>query len=234
MGPFEARPPPDLDDLHAAGPADQGPSCPACRNRRLPWERAVRLGPYEGELREMIHQVKFQRWRRLGSDLGRLLAMPLRHALTDAGIDPRSAVLVPVPMSFRRRWMRGIDHTLVIARALADALPCPLVRALRRRHRPTQWSVPASARRANVRGAFVASPARVRRLAGRTLIVLDDLRTTGATLTECCRCLREAHRRGVPSGEPARPLGVWTAVLAVTPDPGRPGASPGDRGRPWI
>jgi len=44
-------------------------ACPACRGKRLPWARAVRLGEYDGLLRDAIHEVKFTRWRTLGSDL---------------------------------------------------------------------------------------------------------------------------------------------------------------------
>lgn len=230
VGPFEATPAPDLGDL-AAGHDGPGPSCPACRNRRLAWSRAVRLGSYEGELREMIHQVKFQRWRRLGADLGGMLAVPLRRALVEAGLDPAHAAVVPVPMSFRRRWVRGIDHTLVIARAAAGALACPVIACLRRQHRPTQWSVPPGQRRSNVRGAFTVRTHTLLRLAGRTMILLDDLRTTGATLTECCRAVDRAQRALAPE---ARSTALWTAVLAVTPPPNKSGTSGRTGGREHI
>lgn len=214
-GPHEATPPIDLEDLALAEGFDPtaGASCPACRNKRLAWHRAVRLGEYRGLLRELIHDLKFQRRRAAGVALGKRLGLAVRKSMEDSGIDPARAVVVPVPMSFRRRWSRGVDHARTLARQVAIELQCPLVATLRRRHRPTQWTVPASRRRANIRGAFRASPRALRRLEGRVLVVVDDIRTTGATLTECCSAILKS------SGK-RRPDSVWVAVVAVTPRDG--------------
>jgi ComF family protein len=188
--------------------------CSRCRARRLAWSRLVRLGSYTGMLREAVQEVKFTRWRRLGHDLGRMLGRSLAVALENAGVAPQDCALVPVPCSFRRRIVRGIDHTLVLARGVAAASGVPILRALARKHRPSQVTVPTSRRAANVSGSI-----RLRRgadLADRLVIVLDDVTTTGATLTAACRAAGECCKPRLDGGL-RRPRGIWVAVAAVTP-----------------
>ncbi|MCC6678065.1 MAG: ComF family protein [Phycisphaerales bacterium] len=200
--------------------------CNDCRDRRLRWARAVRLGPYAGPLRDWIQELKFERFRPAGRDLGRLLGERLMVELAAAGVEPARAVLVPIPMSRRRRLARGIDHTLVLARGIREVTGLPIARALARRHRPSQLEVPASQRRANAsrsfrvrRGAIVAGELR-----GKVVVVVDDVRTTGATLTAACRALSRALRKGDgrPGGRGVK-VDVWTAVAGVTPRPGESG-----------
>jgi competence protein ComFC len=206
---------PDSPDIYcprcasAAGPYEaDSDGCPSCRSRRLAWEGAVRLGPYAGVLRESIHDLKFNRRREPGRVLGRLLGEAVAERMSRAGLDARRATLVPVPMSFRRRLARGVDHALEITRGVAASTGAPVARALQRRHRPPQWDVPLSERGANVAGSFSVRPGGWR--LGDVVVVVDDVRTTGATLTAACRALR----KGCPEG-----AGVWVAVVAVA-EPG--------------
>jgi predicted amidophosphoribosyltransferase len=124
------------------------------------------------------------------------------------GTDRERLVLVPVPSTFRRRMARGIDHTLVLARGVREVTGGRIVRALARRHRPSQVGLPMTERKRNVSGTM-----RLRRpadLGGCTLIVIDDVRTTGATMTEACRALvRGLKEREMVAGA------VWAAVLGV-------------------
>jgi ComF family protein len=172
----------------------------------------VRLGEYGGLLRELVHELKFDRCRSVGVELGHRLGRAVREAMIAAGLDPAGAVVVPVPMSFRRRWSRGVDHARMLSRLVAKELGCPMLGVLSRRHRPAQWTVPESRRRANVRGVFRVNRGVVRRLKGRTMVVVDDVRTTGATLTECCSTILRAM------GEDS-PVGVWVAVVGVASGP---------------
>lgn len=175
--------------------------CSACRDRRLRWHRAVRLGQYEGVLREQILLLKYSRWVPSGRVLGRLLGEVLRARLEGAGFDPSRAVLIPVPMTTRRRMARGVDHTAELAKGASRVLGAETLAILGRRHGPSQASVPLSKRRSNVKGTITLRTPRLgmglqrlqRVLDGASAIVMvDDVRTTGATLTEAWRVLERS------------------------------------------
>jgi predicted amidophosphoribosyltransferase len=182
--------------------------CPACRGKHLPWERFVRLGEYDGLLRRVVCETKFTAWRRLGRDIGRLLGAQLADAMERAGVNAADAVIVPVPTTFLRRVRRGIDHTWCIARGVRDVTGVPIVPGLSRRNTTPQASLPKTRRATNVRGSMSA---RGLDLSAKTVIVLDDVRTTGATMLEACRALRRGDKA-------TRPIAVWALVAAVTPD----------------
>lgn len=213
--------------------ASEAEGCPACRDRRLRWSRFVRVGAYEGELARAVRSVKYEAWARLGRDLGRLLGERLAADLTREGIEPREAVLVPAPMDWRRRMGRGIDHAAAIAGGVSAATGSAMEGWLARAWRPTQASTPRSRRRTNVRGSMRAARGAERRVARalargvRLVVVVDDIRTTGATLTESCRTLQRLLAQADADG--ARAVRIWAAAVAVTPGTGRrtdvPGAS---------
>jgi ComF family protein len=163
--------------------------CPACR-RRPPSavEVARSAGDYDGALRAIIHAFKYDARRSLGSQLGELLR--------EAGVDVMSGAscAVPVPLHPWRRLYRGFNQ----AADLAAALPIPAVHALwRRRMTAPQTALSAGARRRNVRGAFGLSPLLRRRvletmIADQIVVLVDDVRTTGATLDACAHVLKNA------------------------------------------
>jgi predicted amidophosphoribosyltransferase len=116
-------------------------------------------------------------------------------------------VLVPIPTTPWRRLARGVDHTRAIAVGAAEVVGVPVISALAKRHRPSQLAVPQSKRAGNVRGSMRWTGVQ---LQGMHVVLLDDVRTTGATLAEACRALREVPRESGPKR-------VWAATLAVTP-----------------
>lgn len=206
VGPFEA----DND------------GCATCRNARLPWARAIRLGPYEGLLREAIHDLKFSAFRHVGAELGHEIGRRLARARERAGLGNLPMFIVPVPTSTRRRLSRRIDHTLTLARGASRTSGGKVLRALARKHRPEQWAVPPSERARNVSGAF-----RVRGIIpqSRALIVLlDDVRTSGATLRSASRALGRSWRGLARSERPT----LWVAMIASAESragPGGPGTN---------
>jgi ComF family protein len=172
----------------------EGPSHPCLRCLRKPPAFDLARAPfvYGGALREAIHRYKYGgAW-----DLGRHLAPLVAPGAPD--LDPRGFdLVVPVPLHPRRLAERGFDQAVPLARAVARESDLPLrPRALRRlRATAPQAGLVGEARRANVRGAFaVARPSEV---AGRRVLLLDDVVTTGATARACARALREAGARAV-------------------------------------
>jgi ComF family protein len=113
---------------------------------------------------------------------------------------PAADVVVPVPLHPRRLARRGFNQSALLARPVARAAHGRLSHALDRvRDTPTQGGLSAAGRRANVRGAFAV--ARPRAVAGRSVLVVDDVWTTGATARACARAL---------VGAGARTVWVWT------------------------
>jgi ComF family protein len=163
--------------------------CPACRAHSLAFDHAFRLGPYEGLLRELILKMKHHSGEVLAELVGELWADQLVPRLRGTPVD----AVMPVPLHWWRRLRRGYNQSATLARVLARRLRVPLrSRWLRRqRNTPRQTYQPSpQARRDNVRGAFrLAAPVSVK---GNTLLLVDDVMTTGSTASEAARPLRAA------------------------------------------
>ena len=167
--------------------SEPGPLCGPCRRRAPGFDYARSAARYEDVMREALHAFKFRGRRALAAPLGELLVEAMEGRLP-AGVP---ALLVPVPLHPRRERERGFNQASLLARRVGRAwrVPVPddvLVRAVAT---PSQTELDAPARRANVRDAF-----RLRRpelVVGRHVLLVDDILTTGATLSECARCLRE-------------------------------------------
>ncbi len=167
-------------------PCDDG--CTGCRKRGLAFERAACLGPYEGALRAAVLRLKRRSGEGLAELLGELWADHAGERLRGLGAE----AAVPVPLHRWRRWARGYNQSAAVAQGLASRLrlawaPGCLVRI---RHTPRQTAQSAAARRENVRGAFRARPGPA--LAGRAVLLIDDVMTTGSTADEAARALRAA------------------------------------------
>jgi ComF family protein len=167
--------------------------CARCRRSPGVIERGAIAGEYEGALRHIIHAFKYDGRRSLGVRLGRMMRDSSGDLLRDAH------GLVPVPMHPVRRLHRGFNHASDLARAVGG----PVIHALwRTRATVPQAGLNASTRRTNVRGAFRLSPllrraTRAGIIEDRVLVLVDDVRTTGATLDACARALKRAGAREV-------------------------------------
>lgn len=180
-------------------PGDEG-ACLACLERTPAWSAAASCGPYDGVLRELILLFK-----RAGRDE---LASPLADELAATWQRtgwPRPAMVVEVPLWWGRRLRRGFNQAQLLARELALRLDSTHHSALRRRRGASQTG---RGRRERLRLSGRAVTARCR--VPSSVLLVDDVLTTGATATVCCRALRQGG---------ARQIHVLT--LARTEKPGR-------------
>jgi ComF family protein len=159
-------------------------SCAACAADAVPFDYARSAAVYHGPLREAIHAFKFRGKRALARPLADLMIEECRDVLV-----ADAAVLVPVPLTRERRASRGFNQAALLAERVARKLGLAVKPRWLRRVRSTaaQSDLSAAERQTNVRGAFAASPA----VAGRHVVIVDDVFTTGATVRECARALRE-------------------------------------------
>jgi ComF family protein len=174
--------------------------CPRCRRQPLSFDAARAAGDYDGALRKIVHAFKYEGRRSLASPLAGLMGKAGADLLADADI------LVPVPLHPLRRLQRGFNQ----ANDLALRFDRPILQALwRARATVSQAGLTAAARRRNVRHAFRLSPLVSRRtqsrfVEGRILVLIDDVRTTGATLDACARVLKAAGAKEVRALTAAR------------------------------
>lgn len=150
------------------------------------------VGIHDGPLREAVLRLKFGGRLSLVEPLGCLMAEHVRPHLPEWSPD----ALVPVPIHWRRHFARGFNQSELLAEVVGRVLSVTVLpRALARAsHRPPQVGLSAAQRQENLRGAFrVARPL----LPGARLLLVDDVRTTGATLLECAATLRAAGASAV-------------------------------------
>ena len=162
--------------------------CIQCRRRPVRFDAAIRLGLYHELLRTCLLRMKQSSAEPLSAVLAELLWQRQSTGIASLAAD----VMVPVPMHWRRRIVRGTNSPETVAARLGKRLKIPVAPRLLVRQRDTepQGMLSRSARKANVRGAF-----RLRRgfaVEGARVTLVDDVLTTGATANECARMLKQA------------------------------------------
>lgn len=168
--------------------------CQNCRGRRLEFEFAVAACHADGAVRELVHQFKYQRRLRLRGVLSALLLRTLDEPRL-AREDLAGWLLVPVPLHGQREKEREFNQSWELCQRLAQRTGLQAVEALARtRDTDAQASLNRKERLQNLRGAFAVRKTRPWQakasLAGRRILLVDDVFTTGATTGECARVLR--------------------------------------------
>ena len=144
-------------------------------------------------LREVVQKFKYARKVSLGRPLGRLMARGCQEFLRE--IDPD--VIVPVPLYPKRLRWRGFNQSVLLAREVSRAYGIPMDPFLLQRRRETaaQTRLAEEERRRNVRGAFKLDPDRPIR--GKRVLIVDDVYTSGATVNECSRTLKQGGAKEI-------------------------------------
>lgn len=162
--------------------------CGRCSSKTPPYTQVYAVGLYEETLRRAVQQFKFNQRIGLDRPLGRLL---VRQLPGSGGFD----LIVPVPLHPRRLRERSYNQSLLLAREVGRSLQVPVAGHLLQRTRDTesQRQFSAAAREENIRRAFRLQG----RLAGEKILLVDDVMTTGATVTACSRELLRGGGREV-------------------------------------
>ena len=193
--------------------------CMLCQRADPPYERAVAYGSYDGQLRDLIHLLKFRMVAPAAAVLGGKLAGTI--ASLECKMPVGKIAVVAVPLYSRKRRQRGFNQAEMIAREAVRQLGRPkryeFCGGILRRCRETrsQIGLTSHQRRENMRGAFaVSEPTRI---AKRDILLIDDVLTTGTTASECARVLLRAGAARVWVATVARMLKMKTSDLMVLP-----------------
>lgn len=167
-------------------PSDYALVCGFCLKDKPPFSRAITFGVYEGVLAKAIHQLKFCGQKRLAQPLGDLLL-----TLDVPAVDG----IVPVPLHRKNLRRRGFNQSLLLARILSRKLGVPLLMDILTKTRLTQPQVGLSAKERvkNIRNAFAVKGT----VNTPRILLVDDVMTTGATVSECSKQLKNAGAKEV-------------------------------------
>jgi competence protein ComFC len=160
--------------------------CGQCMTKKPPFSKVIFYGIYDGVLAEAINQLKFHDVRRLSKPLGTLLL--------DCELPVIDAIL-PVPLSVKGLRKRGFNQSLLMARVLSKNLQVPLYMNVLSKKKETlpQIGLSKQERLANLKNAFEVKGD----IKGLRLLLIDDVMTTGATVTECSKVLMKAGAQEV-------------------------------------
>lgn len=169
------------------------PMCSSCKRRRYHFQTARAAGLYEGILRECIHLFKYSKKVHLAQPLGNLLTALMRNN----GSLGKASLLVPVPLDGRRYREREFNQAYLLAQVVSHYFGIPIsFRNLRRtRTALPQTQLNRKQREENIKGLFQVKKAKEYR--GKTILIIDDVFTTGSTANECAKVISQAGAREV-------------------------------------
>ncbi len=173
---------------------EQG-ECVFCRGRKFRFGRSRSLVVFDSVAMRLVHAVKYHAFHAALSDFAEIASESeiFTEYLT-------GATLVPVPLFYRRENKRGYNQSRIFAEELARRIPHTRIENLlvRTRDTGTQTNLGAASRKLNVRNAFLVPKKAEHKINTETrYIVIDDVFTTGSTLSECARALKKAGAKTV-------------------------------------
>jgi competence protein ComFC len=170
--------------------------CIRCGTQRHAADRVISLGPYQGDWGRLVRIFKFER----ETAVGRWLGERMSEALLAANAGHQFSAITFVPMTRRNRRGRGFNQAEILARIIAKQLDVPLSRLLNKtRETSPQSRLSAAERKTNLQDAFRLLPCWQ-----ETVLLVDDIYTTGATVEECARTLKRGGAQSVVAMTVAR------------------------------
>jgi predicted amidophosphoribosyltransferase len=166
--------------------------CTECQGDHFVFDRAIRLGPYVGALRDVVLRMKEAAGESLAETIGHLWARSREAEFRSLDC----SAVVPIPLHWKKRLVRGYNPAAALARAVASELGLPYRRCLRRiRNTPRQTDQTPESRRTNVKGAFASRRGNTAR--DVRFLLIDDVLTTGSTCSAAAAVLRAAGAKQV-------------------------------------
>ena len=163
-----------------------GQGCARCQDEEIHFDGIARGGVYDGSLRNMVLAFKFHD----RTELDGQLCFMMNSALQGCEFLDQIDLFVAVPLHWRRRLERGYNQSLILCKGIEGAKGRISTDFARIRYTERQWNLSPAKRRRNVAGAFAVRKGH--KFSGRRICLVDDITTSGATLNECAKTLKEA------------------------------------------
>jgi ComF family protein len=179
----------------------------ACDCNKAEWaiDRTIALTSYEPPYDRLIGEMKFQSKQSIGQILGNLMSKQFQEIIEKENLDPRHFQLMPIPLSSARFRQRGFNQALSIANTIRKKVPISLTMDLvRTTQTHSQSTLDRAQRLVNLSNAYALSKINDHRF-NSTIVLVDDVMTTGATLNTCAALLKQSGVRE-----------VWAMVAART------------------
>ena len=165
--------------------------CPGCQDTKMHFDAIVRGGLYDSTLRDMILSFKFND----KTELAPVFAMLANPALEACEHINQIDMFVPVPLHWRRLSERGYNQSYIICKTINHTYIQINTDLVRIRHTERQWNLTPAKRKRNVAGAFAVRHRH--KFKNKTICLVDDITTSGATLNECAKTLKQAGAKKV-------------------------------------
>ena len=165
--------------------------CNLCIKEGYSCEYIRGISPYDGVVENLITLLKYSKKRVIAKVLGRLMA----ERVSEDEIYKKCDVIVPVPLHYSRKRERGFNQAEDLGREMGKILGIPFIKngLIRVRATPSQTKLSPKERFLNVKGAFLINEKRLNAMKDRTILLIDDVFTTGATMNECAKALKEGE-----------------------------------------